>query len=231
MFQFKQFSILQDQSAMKVGTDGVLLGAWTPVNNCQSALDIGTGTGLIALMLAQRNQSINIDALEIDKDAFLEANFNFGNSRWSDRLNLYHTSLENFKSSKKYELIVSNPPYYTDTHKSEKSKRTLARHVDGLTFEKLLKYANNLLLDNGMCSFIIPYKEETNFLKIANELDLFPKQITRVKGRGDLPFKRSMILLAKSVKECVYDELVIEIDRHIYTNTYINLTKDFYLKM
>lgn len=231
MFQFKQFSIVQNKSAMKVGTDGVLLGAWVPVTQKKSILDIGTGTGLIALMLAQRNAMANIDAVEIDEDACEEAKVNFKNSNWSDRLELHKVSLALYSTSKKYDLIVSNPPYYTDTFKSKKTQRTLARHVDGLSFENLLSYSKTLVTNNGVCAYIIPYKEEVNFVLLAEELGLFLIKRTRVKGRKDLEYKRSLLCFSKTKQVCADDDLIIEIDRHVYTEAYIELTQSFYLKM
>ncbi|MGY5353010.1 tRNA1(Val) (adenine(37)-N6)-methyltransferase [Wenyingzhuangia sp. IMCC45533] len=216
---------------MKVGTDGVLLGAWTPVKNMDTILDIGTGTGLISLMLAQRNQSANIDALEIDQDACKEANLNFRNSDWSERLSLFQKPLASYQTENKYDLIVSNPPYYTDTFKSEASKRTLARHVGNLTFDVLLKCTERLLKANGICSFILPNKEEQQFLEKAYKVGLYPSKITRVRGRKDLEIKRTLLLLTRERRDCCCDELVIEIDRHLYTKEYISLTKDFYIKM
>ena len=231
MFQFKQFSILQEKSAMKVGTDGVLLGSWTPINNENTVLDIGTGTGLIALMLAQRSSSLLIDALEVDNDAYTEAVFNFENSIWKERLNPIYTSLELFHNSKHYDLIVCNPPYYTDTYTSQNKKRTLARHVDGLTFELLLEHTNRLLSKVGKCSFILPFKEQNNFIDLAKHYGLFLVKQSLVKGRVDLPYKRCMLLFGRVEEECQYEELIIEIDRHKYTDSYIALTKEFYLKM
>ncbi|NIJ46070.1 tRNA1Val (adenine37-N6)-methyltransferase [Wenyingzhuangia heitensis] len=231
MFQFKQFSITQDKSAMKVGTDGVLLGAWTPVEKATQILDIGTGTGLIALMLAQRNSFSNIDAVEIDISACLEAEENFKSSNWKDRISLFKTSISLFKPTIKYDLIVSNPPYYTDTFKSEKTKRTLARHVDGLSFKTLLSYSKKWLTDKGICTYIIPYKEENDFILLALEMELYLIKQTRVKGRKELEYKRSLLCFSKTPEDCEKKELIIEIDRHIYTEDYIKLTAPFYLKM
>lgn len=231
MFRFKQFSISQDKSAMKVGTDGVLLGAWTPVKNAKSILDVGTGTGLIALMLAQRSSKANIDAIEIEKAAFKEASVNFKNSPWADRLKINYNSYLEFQSSQQYDLIVSNPPYYTDTFKDSSSERTLARHVGDLSFKRLLEKTNELLKENGACAFVIPYKEEASFLQLSADIGLFPKKIERVRGRVDLSFKRSLLYLTRELCICKETVLVIEKDRHVYTDEYIELTKLFYLKM
>lgn len=231
MFRFKQFSILQDKSAMKVGTDGVLLGAWTPVKNATSILDVGTGTGLIALMLAQRTLNAHIDAVEVEDEAYVEATVNFKNAPWSDRLKIYKDSFLEFQTDCKYDLIVSNPPYYTDTYKQPSSERMLARHVGELTFKSLLEKVAGLLSEQGTCAFIIPYKEEESFLKLGENLGLFPKKIERIKGRVDLPFKRSLLYLTQELTSVEEKELVIEKGRHIYTDEYIKLTKLFYLKM
>ena len=136
-FQFKQFSIFQDQTAMKVGTDGVLLGAWVNVFG-QNVLDIGTGTGLISLMIAQRFPEANIDALEIDSDAFLQAEENFSNSKFNHRLTLFHTSLQDYNSAKKYDLIVSNPPFFTVNDLVSFDSRKQARQQETLTFTDLI---------------------------------------------------------------------------------------------
>ncbi|MGY5356051.1 tRNA1(Val) (adenine(37)-N6)-methyltransferase [Wenyingzhuangia sp. IMCC45467] len=231
MFQFKKFAISQEKSAMKVGTDGVLLGAWTPVKRAKTILDIGAGTGLIALMLAQRNPIAKITAIEIEENAFTEAKFNFEDSPWADRLTVFNNSLQGFKSNIQYDLIVSNPPYFTDTFKNDNTERALARHVDNLSFQDLLLCTSVLLSEQGICTFIIPFAEESNFIHLAKEQGLFVCKITRVRGRAHLPVKRSLLCFTKELKKTIENELVIEIDRHIYTQDYINLTQPFYLKM
>ena len=234
-FQFKQFSLEQDRCAMKVGTDGVLLGAWTPLeNNPFSVLDIGTGTGLIALMLAQRSQAEQIDALEIDEEAYEQSVDNFENSPWSDRLFCFHAGLDEFveEPEDEYDLIVSNPPFYSEDYKTESKQRDKARFQDALPFEDLIEAAALLLSDNGILSVIIPFKEEQRFLDLAKEVDLFPIKITRVKGTPTTEIKRSLMAFGRTAISIIeIDELIIETARHIYTSPYIELTQDFYLKM
>jgi len=235
MFTFKQFSIQQDKTAMKVGTDGVLLGAWTPIDhNPNSILDIGTGTGLIALMLAQRSYAEQIDALEIDENAYEQATNNFENSNWSDRLFCYHAGLDEFieEPEDEYDLIVCNPPFYTEDYKTENEQRDLARFSDAMPFEELIEAADLLLSESGIFSVIIPYKEEEKFVALANEFELYPIKITRVKGTPTSETKRSLLAFSRNKQDDFsIDELVIETTRHNYTKEYINLTKDFYLKM
>ena len=234
-FQFKQFSLEQDRCAMKVGTDGVLLAAWTPIeNNPFSILDIGSGTGVIALMLAQRSNAEQIDALEIDEEAYEQSVDNFENSPWSDRLFCFHAGLDEFveEPEDEYDLIVSNPPFYTEDYKSENEQRDLARFADAMPFKDLIEAADLLLSENGIFAVIIPSKEEENFLATAAALELYPLKITRVKGTPTTDIKRS--LLAFSRNESVnfpIDELIIETSRHQYTAEDIAMTKDFYLKM
>jgi tRNA1Val (adenine37-N6)-methyltransferase len=220
---------------MKVGTDGVLLGAWTPIeNNPFSILDIGTGTGIIAMMLAQRSNAEQIDALEIDEEAYEQAVDNFENSPWSDRLFCYHAGLDEFidEPEDEYDLIVSNPPFYSENFKTENSQRDLARFQDALPFEDLIEAADLLLSENGIFSVIIPYKEEERFIDLCAAVELFPIKITRVKGTHNTQIIRSLLAF-KRFELPVLDanELVIEINRHEYTDEYIELVKDFYLKM
>mgnify|MGYP001249574989 FL=1 len=235
MFKFKQFSINQDKTAMKVGTDGVLLGAWTPTNhNPFSILDIGTGTGLIALMLAQRTTAEQIDALEIDEDAYEQAVDNFENSPWYDRLFCFHAGLDEFieEPEDEYDLIVSNPPFHAEDYKTENEQRDLARFQEAMPFEDLVEAADLLLSENGILAVIIPYKEESRFIALAKDFELFPIKITRVKGTPNTEIKRSLLAFSRlEITDILTDELVIETDRHIYTPEYISLTKDFYLKM
>ena len=235
MFQFKQFAVYQDRCAMKVGTDGVLLGAWVPVNhNPFSILDIGSGTGIIALMLAQRTNAEQIDALEIDEDAYEQAVENFENSPWEDRLFCFHAGLDEFidEPEDEYDLIVSNPPFYSEDYKTESEQRDLARFQDAMPFEELIEAADLMLSENGIFAVILPFKEEDNFIALAKEFELYPLKITRIKGNLTSPVKRSLLAFSRNQDhEIKIDELTIEIDRHTYTPEYIELTKEFYLKM
>ncbi|WP_245745663.1 tRNA1(Val) (adenine(37)-N6)-methyltransferase [Flavobacterium urocaniciphilum] len=233
-FNFKQFTINQDKCAMKVGTDGVLLGAWTPlINNPYNILDIGAGTGLIALMLAQRSNAEQIDAIEIDEHAYEECVDNFENSPWSDRLYCYHAGLDEFvdEVEELFDVIVSNPPFYTDDYKSDNEQRDLARFEDALPFEELVEAADFFLSDHGIFSVIIPFKEEERFVSLCTERALFPLKMTRVKGTPTSEIKRSLLAFTRIEQTPLIDELVIETARHQYTREYIALTKEFYLKM
>ena len=233
-FTFKQFHVNQDRCAMKIGTDGVLLGAWTPlINNPYNVLDIGAGTGILSLMLAQRGNAEQIDAIEIDEDAYEQCVENFEASPWSDKLFCFHAGLDEFvdEPEDEYDLIISNPPFYTDDYKSDNTSRDLARFEDALPFEELIEAAALLLSDNGIFSVIIPFKEEERFVSMCKELDLFPLKITRVKGTPTSEIKRSLLAFCRIEQTALIDELVIEISRHNYTPEYIELTKEFYLKM
>lgn len=234
MFQFKQFSIQQDKCAMKVGTDGVLLGAWAPLDHAPySILDIGAGTGLIALMLAQRSHAEQIDGIEIDDDAYEQAVDNFESSPWGDRLFCYHAGLDEFmdEPEDEYDLIVANPPFYTDGYFSDNEQRNKARFTESLPFEDLAEASGLLLSENGVLAVIIPFKEEEKFIALAQEEELYPFKITRVKGTPTTEIKRSLIAFSRHKKDAAINELTIEIERHNYTDAYIELTKDFYLKM
>lgn len=221
---------------MKVGTDGVLLGAWAPIDHKPySVLDIGAGTGLIALMLAQRSQAEQIDAIEIDENTFEQCVDNFENSPWNDRLFCFHASLDDFMDDledEEYDLIVSNPPFYSEDYKTENEQRDLARFQDALPFEDLVEAASVLLSETGVLAVIVPYKEEARLIALAKECDLFPLKITRIKGTPTSEIKRSLVAFSfAETHELPIDELIIETTRHQYTEDYIALTKDFYLKM
>ncbi len=233
-FEFKEFTVHQDKCAMKIGTDGVLLGAWTPIDHQPySILDIGTGTGVIALQLAQRSLAETIDGLEIDADAYEQAVENFENSDWADRLFCYHASLALFKEEieDSYDLIVSNPPFYTDDFVSENEARNKARFTTSLSFEELVASVAMLLSKEGVFSVVIPFKEEEHFVKLAKNVSLYPTRICRVKGHITSAIKRSLLTFGFHQSEIEISELVIEIERHQYTQDYKDLVQDFYLKM
>ena len=233
-FKFKHFAIDQDRCAMKIGTDSVLLGAWAALDaNPYSILDIGAGTGVLALMLAQRSGSELIDAIEIDDDAYEQCVDNFESSPWADRLFCYHASLEEFVNEidDTYDLIISNPPFYSDTYKSDNVQRDLARFVDAMPFRELIESVSKLLSPQGQFSVIIPFSEENNFIVLASKEQLFPNRILRVKGAPHSEIKRSLIEFSFQETSINPRELIIETSRHEYTEDYIALTKDFYLKM
>ncbi len=233
-FDFKQFTVLQDRCAMKIGTDGVLLGAWTPIRETvNSILDIGTGTGVIALMAAQRSQAEIIDAIEIDTEAYEQSVENFEASPWGDRLFCYHASFQEFVTEidDQYDLLISNPPFYTEDYKTDNTQRDLARFQDALPLEHIMIGSTKLLTKDGQLAIILPYKEEKKVIDIGEQIKLYPQKITRVRGAKTSDIKRSMLLFGFEKIDTEIDELIIEKSRHQYTDAYINLTKDFYLKM
>jgi tRNA1Val (adenine37-N6)-methyltransferase len=233
-FVFKEFSVNQDRCAMKIGTDAVLLGAWTSLqNNPSSILDIGAGTGVLALMLAQRSMAELIDAIEIDDNAYEQCVENFENAPWSDRLFCYHASLDEFADEIEapYDLIISNPPFYSEDYKTSSNQRDMARFSDALPFDQLLQNVSKLLSENGSFSVIIPFKEEQSFVVLASNFNLFPSRICHVKGHPNSEIKRSLLDFSFRENNIITEQLIIETNRHQYTQEYINLTQDFYLKM
>ncbi|MDT0294104.1 tRNA1(Val) (adenine(37)-N6)-methyltransferase [Mesonia ostreae] len=241
-FRFKEFTIKQDRCAMKIGTDGVLLGAWAHIpNTTYSILDIGAGTGVIALMLAQRSQARLIDALEIDEDAYEQCVDNFENSPWGDRLFCYHADLDEFteefsseedETNENYDLIVSNPPYFAPALAKETSEaRKKARFYDALPFEDLLTNAVKLLAKDGTFQTIIPFAEYDRFIFLAQKVQLNLQRVTWVKGNQNAPVKRVLLQLGFEELPLQENTLIIEKYRHVYTEEYIGLVKDFYLKL
>ncbi len=219
---------------MKIGTDSVLLGAWCPLENPFSVLDIGAGTGILALMLAQRSNAEQIDAIEIDDAAYEQCVENFEASPWADRLFCFHAGLDEFvdEPEDEYDLIISNPPFYSEDFKTNDSQRDLARFQDAMPFEDLVEAADLLLSENGVFAVIIPYKEEDRFIDLCAQSELYPVKATRVKGTHTSPIVRSLLAFKRyELAVLTADELVIETSRHQYTDDYIGLTKDFYLKM
>ena len=235
MFQFKQFAVQQDRCAMKIGTDAVILGAWCPINNHPfSILDIGAGTGILSLMLAQRSNAAQIDAVEIDDEAYEQCVENFESSPWRDRLFCFHAGLDEFldEPEDEYDLIISNPPFYSENYKTDSAQRDLARFQEAMPFEDLIEAARLLLSENGIFAVIIPFKEEEKFIELCAEVELYPINVTRVKGTPTTEVKRSLLAFKRyELSVLTADELVIETARHQYTEDYIALTKDFYLKM
>jgi tRNA1Val (adenine37-N6)-methyltransferase len=233
-FQFKHFKVEHDRCAMKIGTDAVLLGAWASLEaQPNSILDIGAGTGVLALMMAQRSGAELIDALEIDDAAYEQCVANFENSDWGDRLFCYHAALDEFTEEieERYDLIISNPPFYTEAFKSDNKERNTARFEDAMPFEALLKSVSKLLSNSGHFNVVIPYSEQLSFIEHAKHKGLYPYRILNVRGQQSSPLKRSLIGFSFQKQTLKTSELTIEIERHRYTNDYTALTKDFYLKL
>lgn len=230
-FVFKQFTVKQDKCAMKVGTDAVLLGAWVNPKEELNILDIGTGTGIIALMLAQKAK-IAIDAIDIEEEACIQAKENFQSSKWRDRIKIHHTALQDFvkTAQQKYDLIVSNPPYFIDSSKSPEESRTFARHADLLPFDQLLNGVLSLISEKGRFCVIFPFKEGELFRDMAEKNHLYLTKLTRVKTRADKSEKRLIMQFERERKTFSENSIVIEQDeRHSYTDEYKELTKDYYL--
>jgi len=206
-----------------------LLGSWTSCKNRNEILDIGCGTGLITLMLAQRNLKSRITGIEIDKTAGKEAQLNINNSEWNERVQIKNTSLQNFTTKIKFNLIVSNPPFFPGNNSKE--RRDIARHTNTLSFEELILNAVDLLVDKGMLSVIIPKISEGDFLKITEAYNLYCNRACYIKGNELSEEKRVMMEFSRIKSQTKIEHLIIEKSRHKYTNEYIELCKDFYLKM
>ncbi len=230
-FKFKQFTINQDKTAMKVGTDGVLLGVLTtPSNTPKHILDIGTGTGLVALMLAQRFQTSLIDAVEIDKEAFEQASENFTKSPFADRLHSYLSDIKYFTSSYSYDLIVSNPPYFINSLKAPDIQRTLARHTDSLPFSILANSVSRLLSSNGLCFVIIPFDIVRTLTNIFCSNKLYPHSILTISHNEKKQPKRAVISFGFDKTEHVAEsQLFIEKSPGNYSNEFQTLVEPFYL--
>lgn len=233
-FKFKKFEIYQDRCAMKVGTDGVLLGSWIqPEKNIKRILDIGTGTGLLALMLAQKTES-PIDAIDIDKSSVDQASENFHISPWNQRLNAIHCSLQNFivQPSGKYDLIVSNPPFFRDSYKTEDNSRTIARHTDqSLSYNDLIYGVASLLSESGIFYLILPFNEGQEFIRLANEKGIHACRQTRVLTRQGKPPKRVLMSFRFKSQEAKEDELIIQNGDGSFSLEYLELTRDYYLAL
>lgn len=231
-FAFKQFIINQDKCAMKVGTDAVLLGAWIIPNGSKHILDIGTGTGVISLMLAQKTDA-QIDAIDIDEEAFLQAKQNVSESKFASQIQVIHSSFQEYAKTtdKKYNLIVTNPPYFEQSLKSSDEQRSHARHADVLPFEELLDGVLKLLEEKGKFCLILPTLEAVKFRTLAEKKGLNLSKLLRVKSRMDKDTDKRH-LMQFEVKPSEFSEQTIAIEqeeRHQYTAEYKELTKDYYL--
>ncbi len=232
-FRFKQFTIFHDKCAMKVGIDGVLLGTWTPVGNARKMLDVGCGTGLIAMMLAQRSEA-EITCIDIDENAVLQAIENVRNSPWPNRIAVLQNSFQDFASisTDRFDLIISNPPYFVNSLKAPDENRTAARHTDSLTHEELIVNALKLLNPSGRICLILPVVEALQCIQFAESKGLCCSKQLTVFPKPGVQAKRFLLEFSRTPQEKSETELTIESEiRHHYSPEFTELAKDFYLKL
>ncbi len=231
-FSFKKFTVYHDKCAMKVGTDGVLLGAWVKLGRIRRALDVGTGTGLIALMMSQRSKGLlSIDAIDIDEGAILQTLENVERTSFLN-IKTIHSSLQDYaKCDAKYDMIVSNPPYFSSSLHSPNGQRTLARHANSLPIVEFINISAHLLAPEGYLSLIFPHAEKDLLIDLAENVGLFVSRITNVYPMPHLKAKRVLLEFSKVKQDPEITDLIIEKERHIYTDDFSELVKDFYLKL
>ncbi|MBE0649384.1 MAG: methyltransferase [Bacteroidales bacterium] len=231
-FHFKSFSLHHHRSTMKVGTDAVLLGIWTDLTNVRSALDVGTGCGIISLLLASRAQ-VSVDAIELDKDSFEEAKQNFGESPYSDCFRIFNSDFNDFvpPKNKKYDLIISNPPFFVNDLRSTDPKKRMARHTQTLTYDRLLKVSMELLNPNGKISVVLPYRESRLFLQQAILAGFFvEKKMLIFPMLGKEPNRINILIGHKSVEEQT-EKFMIRDEYGEFTNQYVDFVKDYYVSV
>lgn len=227
-FRFKHFTIQQSNASLKVGTDAMLLGALVESNPVDSILDIGTGTGVIALMLAQRISCKQLIALEPDEASFIDAKINFDQQTFNSNYHLFPTSIQAFSTQERFDLIVSNPPFYEGTFLSEFNAKNSSKHQINLTFYELLSCSSSLLTPTGNAWYIFPFEVTTTFIELAQQFNLFPHKIITLYGKPNSP-KRTVVAFSKSVEQEVDKKsLIIRDNNGFYTEEYIELTKEYH---
>ena len=227
-FRFKRFVISHDRCAMKVGTDGVLLGAWVDVEDAPSSvLDIGTGTGLIALMIAQRAEQARIDAIDIDHDAVEQAMENVSKTQWRNRVFVHQKDVRDMEAKEPYDLIISNPPFFVENVCCPDGQRNLARHAHGLDFDELLKAVDRMLRESGKFAVVLPAKVCNDFILLAAMRHLYVYRKTWVYSKPSATPKRVLLELGREIRMWTESKLTI-MDGVSYSDEYKKLTKDFY---
>lgn len=231
VFKFKQFDLLQNDTVMKVGTDGLLLGAWVAVDHKTNILDIGTGSGVLPLMMAQRNQNATIVGIDIDENSHKLAAENFQNSKFSNIIS-HHCSLQDFQSTSMFDLIVSNPPFFSGGTLSDNGDRNRMRQTVKLSHQDLLMNVKRLLTEDGDFSLVLPHLEGLRFIEMAAMFNLYCNKITEVIPKADKSVERILINFTKHKKEPLTDKIIIEKDkRNDWTAEYIQLTKEYHINL
>ena len=228
-FEFKKFKIHQNNAAMKIGTDGILLGAWADLSDKKKGIDIGSGTGIISIMLCQRNEILEIDSIEVSEKAVLDAKKNIKNCKWNERINLIHKDLKLFSTENKYDLIISNPPYFQKSLKPKDLDRLKARHEVSLNYKDVLNFSEKHLLKNGTINLILPIDQKQELIEYAEKFGLSVNKECIVFPKPNKNPHRLLIELSKTKKTFESQSLTIENDgRHNYTDNYKKLTREFY---
>lgn len=229
-FNFKKFSIHQNNAAMKIGTDGILIGAWVNVSKKFRALDIGSGTGIITIMLCQRNLNLELDSIELSANAIMDAKINIENCNWSDRIKLFHQDLKKFHPDSNYDLIVSNPPYFKKSLQPSNSERSKARHQNDLKLEDILKFSKQHLTKDGSLNIILPFEQKSEAIEIAKKHGLNAIRECAVYPKPNKAPHRILIEFSRiENKQMIKESLVIEkAGRHNYSEDYKKLTREFY---
>jgi tRNA1Val (adenine37-N6)-methyltransferase len=232
IFKFKQFSIEQNDSVFKVGTDGVLLAAWADTTGASRILDVGTGTGLVALVTAQKQPDARIDAIDIQKESFEIARGNVNNSKWKNNIHVFQTSFRDHAASTPfpYDLIISNPPFFIGSLKNPSTVKSMARHADSLSMNEIAEGSAKLLTPGGKLVLIYPCREADIFQQYAKQHGLFCAKklfIRPVPGKG---YERTLMEFRRLATDCEENEITIEKGpRHHYTDEFKKLTEAFYL--
>lgn len=232
-FKFQKFTVWHDKCSMKVGTDGVLLGAWASAPEARRVLDVGSGTGLIALMMAQRFPEAHITGVEVDADAFRQSRDNVQVSPWSGRIELVHADFRLWKpvADAQFDLIVSNPPYFIDALRPSAEGRSLARHAAGLNYESLFSHSRDLLAEGGRVCVIVPAEVAQLVQNTAVKYGLYPFTRVHVFTKQGKPLKRMMISFGTHIVPCHDNHLCLMDSDGTYSSAYRQLTADFYLKL
>jgi len=229
IFRFKQFEVDQSDCAMKINTDGVLLGAMAQHESPKRILDIGTGTGVIALMLAQRYPEALIHAVEIDEQASTTAGRNFESSVFKKQLSVHNLAIEQYSNSAKFDLIVTNPPFFVNDYKNAEPKKEIARHASRTFFAELIKKVDELLSEDGCFWFVLPIRQSEEVVKRGVELGLFAKKVIKLQSDITKPEFRRIVCLARKSRDIVEEDFMIYESEKTYTKAYEWLLKDFFL--
>lgn len=229
IFKFKQFEVDQSGCAMKINTDGVLLAAYVSASSPRYVLDVGTGTGVIAMMLAQRFPDAQIDAVEIDAAAANRAALNFANSAFASRITAHHVPVAEYQTERKYDLVVSNPPYFVNDLKNPEQRKGIARHADETFFEALLERISGLLTEQGAFWLILPVKQAEWMIKHAPDFKLYLTFRLDISSDEQKPVIRQVICLSRQQAQPDTEQFYIYKSEGVYTDAYKYLLKDFFL--